>query len=283
MNEEIRVSNAAVGLIRGVESWLMPATISFALHGIAVLMLWGGGWQAPQAHAPTSRVQTQLMMLTYEVTAPEPEPAAVFSPPIVAPPVVEPSLMEPSLMEPPPAVAPETVLDQGLIARQRLEEKQREREEHERVQREEQRQQEQERARQQEQELARQQEQQQEQQRQEAQRAREEQQRMAAAAQAQADAEAAAIAQYQPIHKTPPAYPRRALDSRIEGDCTVVYTVTPEGRVRKPRVVEDACDDPMFIRPSLQAASGFRYQPRVVNGQTVAVHDVRNTFRYRIQ
>src|SRR5699024_1527497 len=133
-----------------------------------------------------------------------------------------------------------------------------------------------------EQELAQQQEQQRIQE--EQQRARDEQQRLAAArAQAEADAEAAAMAQYQPIHKAPPAYPRRALDSKVEGDCTVVYTVTPEGRVSKPSVVEEACDDPLFIRPSLQAASAFRYQPRIVNGRAVAVHDVRNTFRYRIQ
>src|SRR5690625_235818 len=274
MNEEIRASNGVTRLIRGVDGWLIPATISFALHGIAVLMLWGGGWQAPQANAPAKRVQTQLMTLTYEAPAPEPEPLPV------PPPVVE----------PPPTVAPEPVVDQGLIAPKRIEQEEREREE--KQQREEARK-EQQRIEQEKQELARQQElerrdrqaAQEKQRAQDEQRAREEQQRLAAAAQAQAeaDAQAAAMAQYQPIEKAPPAYPRRALDSKIEGDCTVVYTVTPEGRVSKPSVVEEACDYPIFIRPSLQAASAFRYQPRIVNGRAVAVHDVRNTFRYRIQ
>ena len=119
-----------------------------------------------------------------------------------------------------------------------------------------------------------------------------EQQRLVAEAQARAladadaarrTAEAAAIAQYQPISKQPPAYPRRALDRQLEGDCTVVYTVTSNGRVSNPQVVEGACDDLLFERPSLAAAKAFRYQPRVINGQAVAVPEVRNTFRYRIQ
>src|SRR5690606_1650895 len=80
-----------------------------------------------------------------------------------------------------------------------------------------------------------------------------EQQRQAAEAQARAAAgaarraaEAAAIAQYQPSSKRPPGYPRRALDRGLEGDCTVTYTVTRDGRVKNPQVVEGACDDPLF-------------------------------------
>lgn len=86
---------------------------------------------------------------------------------------------------------------------------------------------------------------------------------------------------YFPIEKIAPAYPRRALDKSLQGDCTVSYTVTAEGRVRDPRVVGDC--HPVFIQPSLQAAKAFRYQPRLVNGVAVAVPEVRNTFHYRIQ
>lgn len=274
MVDQTSANGFSARLLRGAEGWLLPAAVSALLHGVAVLMLWGGGWQQPEIDAPAARVQTQLVMLSYEVAVAEPEP-----PPAPFP------MMEPPVAESPAAVAPEPAVDQGLIARQRLEQEERERDaqrqEAKRKERQEEERREEERQRL-EQELAQQQEQQRIQE--EQQRARDEQQRLAAArAQAEADAKAAAMAQYQPVHKAPPAYPRRALDSRIEGDCTVVYTVTPEGRVSKPSVVEEACDDPIFIRPSLQAASAFRYQPRIVNGRAVAVHDVRNTFRYRIQ
>ena len=96
-------------------------------------------------------------------------------------------------------------------------------------------------------------------------------------------AEALAISQYQPLHKPTPDYPRRALEQGLEGDCTVEYTVTVEGRVSNPRLVDGGCDDPLFARPSLASASRFRYQPRLVDGRPVAVEGVRNTFRYRIE
>lgn len=256
--------NSVVRFIQKYNSWLLPAIVSGLLHGTAAWVLLGNGWQEPAVNTPAARIQTQLMTLTYEMAAAEPEP----------PPVAKPS----PPTEPAPALEP--ALEQAALARQRLEEdKQRQEQQRLEKQRAEQRRQ------QEEQKLAEQRAR--EEQRVEQQRlARQaEQQRLDAEAQAraQADAEAAAMAQYQPINKAPPAYPRRALDNRTEGDCTVTYTVTPDGRVSKPQVVKDACDDPIFIRPSLEAARAFRYQPRIVNGRAVAVHDVRNTFRYRIQ
>ncbi|MCK1784394.1 TonB family protein, partial [Pseudomonas sp. TNT11] len=87
--------------------------------------------------------------------------------------------------------------------------------------------------------------------------------------------------QYLPLSKEAPEYPERALDKNIEGDCSVEYTVNPQGRVENPKVL-DGCH-PLFIRPSLAAANTFRYQPRIVEGRAVAVPAVRNTFHYRIQ
>lgn len=87
--------------------------------------------------------------------------------------------------------------------------------------------------------------------------------------------------QYLPLSKEAPAYPERALDKNIEGDCSVEYTVNPQGRVEHPKVL-DGCH-PLFIRPSLAAAQTFRYQPRIVEGVAVSVPAVRNTFHYRIK
>jgi hypothetical protein len=66
----------------------------------------------------------------------------------------------------------------------------------------------------------------------------------------------------------------------VEGDCTVIYTVTPQGGVDEVRI--DGRCHPLFVRPSLDAARQFRYAPRIVDGQAVSVPDVRNVFRYRL-
>jgi len=266
MNELIQTSPRPQQPSSRIGSWLLPATATVLLHGVAAWALYSS-W-SPEA--PASAPQT--VMITQLVALPTPAPEPIPEPP--PEPVVQ--------AEPPPPVEPQ--VDQAEIARKRLEEQQLEQEKQQRLA--EQRQQELQRERQQ--QLAREQ-----QQREQAeQQARAEQQRQAAEAEARAladaeaarrAAEAAAIAQYQPISKKPPAYPRRALDRGVEGDCTVRYTVTREGRVKDPQVVEGACDDPTFERPSLNAANSFRYQPRLVNGQPVDVPGVSNTFRYRIQ
>ncbi|MQT28831.1 TonB family protein, partial [Pseudomonas helleri] len=94
-------------------------------------------------------------------------------------------------------------------------------------------------------------------------------------------AAAADVRQYLPISKVAPDYPQRALDKGIQGDCTVEYSVTPQGKVDNPKVVGNC--HPAFIRPSLVAAATFRYQPRMVDGQAVTVAGVRNTFHYKIE
>ena len=98
---------------------------------------------------------------------------------------------------------------------------------------------------------------------------------------ARAAAAAATDRQYLPIAKAPPVYPQRALDSGVQGECTVSYDVDPNGRVVSPQVAGQC--HPLFIRPSLEAAKRFRYRPRIVDGQAVTVRGVQNTFHYRIE
>ncbi|WP_314018982.1 energy transducer TonB [Stutzerimonas degradans] len=105
--------------------------------------------------------------------------------------------------------------------------------------------------------------------------------RVAAAEQARREAAAATDRQYLPIAKAPPVYPQRALDSGVQGECTVSYDVDPNGRVVSPQVAGQC--HPLFIRPSLEAAKRFRYRPRIVDGQAVTVRGVQNTFHYRIE
>jgi len=88
---------------------------------------------------------------------------------------------------------------------------------------------------------------------------------------------------YLPIVKVAPMYPQRALMRGIEGYCVVQFTVTRQGTIRDPFVIEDQCTNTLFQRPSLQAALKFKYKPRVIDGQAVEVPGVRNKFTYVIE
>ena len=88
---------------------------------------------------------------------------------------------------------------------------------------------------------------------------------------------------YLPIVKVAPIYPQRALMRGIEGYCVVQYTVTRQGTIRDPFVIEDQCTNAMFHRPSLQAALKFKYKPRVIDGQAVEVPGVQNKFTFVIE
>lgn len=238
--------------------------IAVALHVGVLYVLLNLSHTPDLPPVPATVIQTQLVSL------PAPAPVAPAAPVEPPPPVPEP------VAEPAPVVQAPPVEDAAL-ARKRVQQAQRER------------QQQLDQARRQRQEAERQ-----------TQLAREEQarqaslheQQLAQARQAESDRQAAARAraradaeaasrQYQPIAKQAPDYPQRALDRHIEGECTVAYTVDPHGRVNDPQVVGNC--HPLFVKPSLAAAKRFRYQPRVVNGQAVAVANVRNTFSFRIE
>jgi len=87
---------------------------------------------------------------------------------------------------------------------------------------------------------------------------------------------------YLPIVKVAPIYPQRALSRGIEGYCVVEYTVTRQGTIRDPFVVESECTSSLFHRASLQAALKFKYKPRIIDGEPVEVPGVQNKFTYEI-
>ena len=87
---------------------------------------------------------------------------------------------------------------------------------------------------------------------------------------------------YLPIVKVAPIYPQRALTRGVEGFCVVEYTVTRQGTIRDPFVVEDQCTSSLFHRASLQAALKFKYKPRIIDGEAVEVRGVQNKFTYEI-
>ncbi|KPX13188.1 TonB protein [Pseudomonas syringae pv. delphinii] len=262
-------------------AWLrsngLAAAVALALHGALLggLML---GWSAQEKRPePPRTLTTQLVMLP-------PAPAPVSAAPVAvaeavqapppAPVVAPPPVVKP-LEAPKPQAQPQRQLEQAALARKRVDEQKRERETEQR-----QRAQNAREAEQQRQQAQAEQQRQAEQARQSAERARQTQVQQQTQQQAQSQA-AADSSQYQPLSKEAPDYPERALDKGIEGDCTVVYDVSPQGKVVNPQV-QGSCH-PLFMRPSLAAAETFRYQPRIVEGRAVMVSGVKNTFHYRIK
>ncbi|MDF2396049.1 TonB family protein [Pseudomonas sp. 3MA1] len=250
----------------------LAATLALALHaGVLAALVLGWSVDKPQVETPAV-LTTQLVMLAPAVAPAQPLPAlAEVAPPAPPAPAAPPA----AALEPPkPRVDPQAQaqkLEQAALARKRVEDKKREQlQEQQRQQRE--RLDAEQRQRDTEQRLAQEQ----------AQAQRAEQARLAAERGRQQAAQAAADSrQYQPLSKEAPDYPQRALDKHLEGDCTVEYSVNPQGRVENPKVI-DGCH-PLFMRPSLAAVATFRYQPRLIDGRAVTVPAVRNTFHYRIQ
>lgn len=246
---------------------ILAAALALALHA-GVLAVLVAGWSVDKPPVEPPRVlTTQLVMLP-----PAPVPQAPAPLPAEVAPSPPPAALREPLPEPPKAMPEPQVqaqkLEQATLARKRVEDKKRE--------------QQVEQQRQQRERLEAEQQHQREAQQQVAQAQREAQARQAAERARQQAAQAAADSrQYLPLSKEAPDYPQRALDKNLEGDCTVEYTVTPQGHIDNPKVLEGC--HPLFMRPSLAAAQTFRYQPRIIDGQAVAVPAVRNTFHYRIK
>ena len=87
---------------------------------------------------------------------------------------------------------------------------------------------------------------------------------------------------YLPIVKVAPIYPNRALTRGIEGFCVVQYTVTRQGTIKDPVVIESQCTSSLFHRASVNAALKFKYKPRIMDGEAVEVPGVQNKFTYEI-
>jgi protein TonB len=87
---------------------------------------------------------------------------------------------------------------------------------------------------------------------------------------------------YLPIVKVAPIYPNRALTRGIEGYCVVQYTVTRQGTVKDPVVIQDQCTSSLFHSASVNAALKFKYKPRIMDGEAVEVPGVQNKFTYEI-
>lgn len=88
-------------------------------------------------------------------------------------------------------------------------------------------------------------------------------------------------AEYMPIVRVVPLYPRQAALLGIEGYVIVSFTVTTTGTVKDVEIVEST--NAIFNRPAIQAALKFKYKPRVLDGQPVEVHDVQTKLTFAFE
>lgn len=87
--------------------------------------------------------------------------------------------------------------------------------------------------------------------------------------------------EYLPLVRMEPAYPRRAAERGIEGWVTVEFTVTEDGTVTDPFVLE-AEPENIFNRAAIKAVLRFKYKPKVVNGVPQSVEGVRTRFTFQM-
>jgi protein TonB len=87
--------------------------------------------------------------------------------------------------------------------------------------------------------------------------------------------------EYLPIVKVAPIYPRRAQSRGIEGFVIIEFTVTKNGSVRDPQVVQ-AEPEGIFDRAAMDAAMKFKYKPRIVDGVAMEVAGVQNKISFQI-
>ena len=102
--------------------------------------------------------------------------------------------------------------------------------------------------------------------------------------------------EYLPIVKVQPQYPRRALSRGLAGYVIVEFTVTAQGTVKDPFVVEncghipnarspaDCVDNPnsVFDSAAVKAALKFKYKPKVIDGNPVETTGVQNKITFEL-
>ena len=87
--------------------------------------------------------------------------------------------------------------------------------------------------------------------------------------------------EYLPIIKVAPQYPRRALARGIEGYVVLQYTVTPQGTVKDPIVIE-AKPETIFNKVAIESAKRYKYKPRVIDGKAQEVKNVRTRIIFNL-
>ncbi len=85
----------------------------------------------------------------------------------------------------------------------------------------------------------------------------------------------------EPLQRTPPNYPLRALNDRREGWVTVSFIISEEGDVIEPMIEDSSSAD--FDATTLRAIKSWRYKPATLGGRPVEQSMVQTTIYYKMQ
>jgi len=77
-----------------------------------------------------------------------------------------------------------------------------------------------------------------------------------------------------PLIRTSPLYPPRALSRKIEGKVKVLFTITKEGTVINPKVIQ-ATPEKTFNRAALRAIRKWKFKKKLVDGDAVSWQSVQ--------
>ena len=90
--------------------------------------------------------------------------------------------------------------------------------------------------------------------------------------------------EYLPLVAIAPQYPTRAAQQGIEGWVLVSFTVDGVGDVIEDSIsVVDADPPDVFNRSATRATEGFKFKPRMINGEGVNVPGVQYLFRWALE
>lgn len=83
-----------------------------------------------------------------------------------------------------------------------------------------------------------------------------------------------------PLIRIEPAYPDNASRRGLEGQCTMVFDITPEGTTSNVRVLN--CTNTAFERSSINAVMRWRYSPQVQDGMPTVYRGATTQLVYRM-
>jgi protein TonB len=83
----------------------------------------------------------------------------------------------------------------------------------------------------------------------------------------------------QPIFRSKPIYPQRALSRDLEGDCLAEFDVGING---SPFNIKVNCTASAFERSARNAIARWKYNPKIADGKAVVMYGVTNSIKYRV-
>ncbi|WP_417493795.1 energy transducer TonB [Maricaulis sp.] len=83
-----------------------------------------------------------------------------------------------------------------------------------------------------------------------------------------------------PVVRVQPMYPPRAAERRLEGQCSVLFDITPQGTTTNVRALD--CSSSLFERASINAVANWRYSPQIEAGQPIMYRGATTQLVYRL-